>query len=119
MECAASREEILGAIAHCEATRTKFVDPQFPADNSAIAKQPFKSPDWMKQVNLKWDRPKEGSTLFMDGVEPGDIVQGALGDCWLVIALVAAVIRCRSRFLSAVSVVATLPDVINQVMLYL
>ena len=83
--CAASRDEIAAAISHCEATRTKFVDAQFPADNSSIAKPPFKAPDWVKKVKLQWERPREGSTLFMNGVEPGDIVQGALGDCWLVI----------------------------------
>eukprot|EP00658_Telonema_sp_P-2_P037928 TRINITY_DN27263_c0_g1_i3.p1 TRINITY_DN27263_c0_g1~~TRINITY_DN27263_c0_g1_i3.p1 ORF type:complete len:746 (+),score=131.12 TRINITY_DN27263_c0_g1_i3:124-2361(+) len=96
---ASTGEQIAQVIAHCERTNSKFTDPDFPADERSISRRPFKAPGWLKQAGVDWRRPKPGSSLFLDGVEPGDIVQGALGDCW---------------FLSALSVVAALPDVINQ-----
>lgn len=53
---------------------------------------------------IKFMRPPEFSehfTFLKDGVEPGDIVQGALGDCW---------------FLGALSVLGSRPDLLSRVL---
>jgi calpain-3 len=39
---------------------------------------------------VKWLRPHEfaeNPVLFLGGVEPGDVCQGDLGDCWFLSAL--------------------------------
>jgi Ca2+-binding EF-hand superfamily protein len=66
-------------------------DPGFPANDSVL-------PASAKGEVTKWKRIKEineNGTLFVKGVDEGDVIQGALGDCW---------------FLSALAVVATSTD---------
>jgi len=42
---------------------------------------------------MEWRRPKEffkgDFLLFKDGIEPDDLLQGELGDCWFMSALAA------------------------------
>ena len=67
-----------------------FIDPSFPPDDTSIW-------DWSggEQWPLKekpvWKRAKdftEGTPeLFLDGIEPNDIVQGALGDWWFLASI--------------------------------
>ncbi|KAL9647931.1 hypothetical protein ABK040_008202 [Willaertia magna] len=79
-----------------------FVDDVFPADKSALCFEPdYKEPEWVSAV-VSWKRPKQwvkNPQLFVDSTAPGDVSQGNLGDCWL---------------LSALSVVASLPDVLQK-----
>lgn len=54
------------------------------------------------QVEIAWKRPKDiakNPSLFVDGVEEGDVIQGQLGDCW---------------FLGALAVVATRIDLLKE-----
>ena len=66
-------------------------DPDFPANDSSL----FKNGKNSTGYRVDWKRPKDfcpNPQLFIDGVESGDVIQGALGDCY---------------FLGALSVVAT------------
>ena len=67
-----------------------FIDIDFPPVESSIysaieMNRPFAND------NIVWKRPKEfmGSQpeIFLKKIEPGDIKQGLLGDCWLMCAL--------------------------------
>ena len=60
--------------------QTKFVDPDFPADQSSIGSD--KPACWVRAPHLL-----ETPRLFSDSLEPNDICQGALGDCWLMTAI--------------------------------
>jgi calpain-15 len=64
-----------------------FVDMDFPADESVV----FGSADPTQGKPVTWIRASEvfpGSQLF-DGIEPTDVCQGSLGDCWLLAAISA------------------------------
>jgi len=52
---------------------------------------PLKTPDYADDTpNVEWKRPQEIYTgegepmMIKDGTAPGDVKQGALGDCWLL-----------------------------------
>ena len=74
----------------CAEAGVMFVDLTFPPRDSST------KPSWMKRnlTLFPWKRPSvylKGSghvpTLFVDKIEPGDIDQGALADCYLMGAL--------------------------------
>lgn len=70
-----------------------FVDPNFPAESKSIG----------LGIAAIWARPLEFCAkqpfLFVDGVEPGDVVQGQLGNCWFLgsLAIVASRVDLLSR----------------------
>jgi Ca2+-binding EF-hand superfamily protein len=70
---------------------THYSDPNFVPGPNLLPKE--------SQIKIKdWKRPNElvpNAKLFVSGVDEGDVVQGALGNCW---------------FLGALSVVATSAD---------
>ncbi|KAL1526664.1 hypothetical protein AB1Y20_015368 [Prymnesium parvum] len=79
-----------------EAEDTLFVDPAFPANEHSL----FRSPDdppagHPAPETVRWLRPHElcqvagvdAPRLFVDSSSSSDVVQGALGDCWLLSAL--------------------------------
>eukprot|EP00753_Platysulcus_tardus_P008548 PLAT16095.1.p1 GENE.PLAT16095.1~~PLAT16095.1.p1 ORF type:complete len:894 (-),score=525.29 PLAT16095.1:252-2933(-) len=63
-------------------------DPEFPASAVALFDDPDSLPDFARDTPCtSWKRPEEysrESSLFKDGVGAGDVVQGGLGDCWLL-----------------------------------
>lgn len=64
-----------------------FVDLDFPADESEV----FGGADPTQGKPVSWIRASEvfsGASLF-DGIEPTDVCQGSLGDCWLLAAISA------------------------------
>lgn len=63
-----------------------FIDPYFPPDDSSINKGTDKVIDTV----IQWRRPHEflpGDFKVFDTIEPNDIKQGKLGDCWFMCAL--------------------------------
>lgn len=80
----------------CKRTHKKWEDPDFPATDASIFMRNGKRSD----EDVKWKRLTElvdNPSVFVDGVEPGDVIQGSLGDCY---------------FLGALSVVATRKDLL-------
>ena len=78
-------------IASCEANKTVFTDKDFPACHKSIGK-PMEDRDiWLRAKDFMKETPR----LFSDKIEPGDILQGELGDCY---------------FLSSLAVLAERPD---------
>lgn len=92
-------DEILEA---CQEAKMKhFLDLNFPPcdaslwDNATNPESPFPEA-------IEWRRPKdiwkgENIKVFGGGIDPNDINQGALGDCW---------------FLSSMAAVAENPDLV-------
>jgi len=87
---------------HCKQTKSKFEDPEFPTTGNSI----YKSGNGPHIDKISgWKRPTELSQnpkLFVDGVEAGDVIQGALGDCY---------------FLGSISVIATRKDLLQPLFL--
>ena len=79
----------------------RYTDKKFPANAKSIGAWKDKSEaevhkeiEWQRAVaffesKLTAQQSKEGVRvkLFEDGVEPKDVAQGGLGDCWLISAL--------------------------------
>lgn len=64
-----------------------FEDDIFPADTSSIGPNLLPK-DKLQQI--EWKRPREllrNPCLIMDGVSRFDIIQGEIGDCWMLAAL--------------------------------
>uniref|UniRef100_A0A803XM05 Calpain 13 n=2 Tax=Meleagris gallopavo TaxID=9103 RepID=A0A803XM05_MELGA len=77
-----------------------FEDDTFPADISSIGPNLLPK-DELQQI--VWKRPKEllrNPFLIMDGVSRFDIIQGEIGDCWMLAALGS--LTMQKRFLENV-----------------
>uniref|UniRef100_A0A0N5CM46 Calpain catalytic domain-containing protein n=1 Tax=Thelazia callipaeda TaxID=103827 RepID=A0A0N5CM46_THECL len=74
----------------CLKTNTLFEDPEFPANDSSL----FYSRKPPKYV--KWLRPGEivhEPTLIAEGQSRFDVIQGELGDCWLMAGAASLTLR--------------------------
>lgn len=74
----------------CLRERILFEDPEFPAQDSSLyySKRP--------KYNVEWKRPGEiieNPQLIVGGESRFDVVQGALGDCWLLAAAANLTLR--------------------------
>ena len=92
--------------APCCQVGAHFTDPEFPPEASSVYLDPFNPPDEAVPPDcIQWLRVSEicpgDPQMFCDGVEAGDVVQGALSDCWI---------------LSAVSIVATQPGMLESLL---
>ena len=88
----------------CEQSRTKFIDITFPPRAPSLAR------DFEGSVGLlMWMRPyfycEQQPCLYVGAIEPGDIDQGNLGDCYLMCGL-----ACLSEFPGLVKEVFCLPQ---------
>jgi hypothetical protein len=85
-----------------------FRDADFPATAASLFRDP--SVPWgghpsVSAGGVVWKRPHEICTslgvgppqLFVDGSDSSDVVQGLLGDCWLLSAIAVAMPRAELR----------------------
>lgn len=61
-----------------------FCDKEFPANNASIGDVKHENVSWVRASKLQ---PQCAEMVLFHGVEPNDILQGGLGDCWLLCAL--------------------------------
>ena len=62
-----------------------FEDPEFPPDSRSIYH--FKPPQGINPDNIQWFRPRElcnDPQFIANNIEPRDLDQGSLGNCWFV-----------------------------------
>eukprot|EP01116_Phalansterium_solitarium_P019829 TRINITY_DN5681_c1_g1_i4.p1 TRINITY_DN5681_c1_g1~~TRINITY_DN5681_c1_g1_i4.p1 ORF type:complete len:475 (+),score=198.79 TRINITY_DN5681_c1_g1_i4:110-1534(+) len=88
-------------VEKAKASGERWTDPDFPPNDTSLYNNPAKKPHWpkidaWKRVTDFAPEPK----MFLDGTDPGDVIQGVLGDCW---------------FLGALSVVAARDDLIKEI----
>ena len=73
----------------CGRESVNFVDVEFPPLHNAVHEDGDPAP----QKALSWRRPAEfmnaGYDVFVESIEPDDIRQGSLGDCWFMCSLSA------------------------------
>lgn len=66
-----------------------FLDPSFPPTDTSIYDKET-DPEYPLQQKPIWKRPSEfmkNPQLFCDGIDPNDINQGALGNCWFLASI--------------------------------
>nr|CAJ2466701.1 unnamed protein product [Leishmania braziliensis] len=74
----------------CLANNLPFVDLSFPPVQSSIdsgASKSFKQLPWGRPRMYVKPETQDQIRLFRNGIYPGDVEQGELGDCWLICAL--------------------------------
>ena len=81
-------EQERSIIQFCKENKCLYEDDSFPAGPPSLYNDASAVPDYDKSMGCEqWVRPKdfaENPILFANGISPGDVQQGALGDCWLL-----------------------------------
>lgn len=87
--CSRSYRLWCGSCIKCCGT-WEYTDTSFEGAK-AIGKEGGANLDWVRAADLVSDGGKGGKPfLFEAGIDPADLCQGAVGDCWLVAALASA-----------------------------
>tara|TARA_Y100000389_G_scaffold204553_1_gene257936 strand:+ start:2202 stop:3869 length:1668 start_codon:yes stop_codon:yes gene_type:complete len=71
---------------HEKVTVSIYEDESFPASSESIGIDKYSNASWVRAFDLQ---PNDSEMVLFHGVEPNDILQGSLGDCWLLCALAA------------------------------
>lgn len=78
-------------VRYCQEHQCLYEDDDFPARPSSLYTDTNAVPEYDSELGCeRWLRPQEFSenpVLYVNGVSPGDVEQGSLGDCWLLGAL--------------------------------
>jgi hypothetical protein len=97
-------------VEQCRARNDKWIDPEFPPSDVALFIDPHKPvKSWAKFVWKRASELVENPQMFVEPLNPSDIKQGVLGDCWLMSAL--AVLTLRPCLLKECFVTAEYSDV--------
>ncbi|KAF2894265.1 hypothetical protein ILUMI_11906 [Ignelater luminosus] len=96
-------------VSNCKLEKRLFVDETFPAARSSL----YYFSDQHQEDNTKWIRLRNVEvdgvdrnlswTLFRELLEPPDVIQGELGNCWFMSALIVLIERenlIRSLFIT-------------------
>mmetsp|Transcript_7872 Transcript_7872/g.15225 ORF Transcript_7872/g.15225 Transcript_7872/m.15225 type:complete len:1014 (-) Transcript_7872:50-3091(-) len=90
-------------VRYCQERHCLFEDDDFPARPSSLYTDTNAIPEYDQELGCeRWLRPQEFSenpVLYANGVSPGDVEQGSLGDCW---------------FLGALCTLATKPELLDR-----
>jgi hypothetical protein len=90
MECNLYKNQNLNELSSGYDSNNLFEDPEFPASRSSIFH--FNPPRGLNPDNVEWKRPNEISSnpeFIVDGIDPRDLDQGALGNCWFIAGAIA------------------------------
>eukprot|EP01119_Soliformovum_irregulare_P001002 TRINITY_DN1074_c0_g1_i3.p1 TRINITY_DN1074_c0_g1~~TRINITY_DN1074_c0_g1_i3.p1 ORF type:complete len:597 (+),score=144.14 TRINITY_DN1074_c0_g1_i3:93-1883(+) len=80
----------LDKFALCVQHNDKFTDPDFPPTSKSLFFEEHRPPASWPPIARNWSRVtalSKNARMLVNGVEPGDVIQGVLGDCWLLGAL--------------------------------
>tara|TARA_B100000073_G_scaffold246377_1_gene206841 strand:+ start:10716 stop:12431 length:1716 start_codon:yes stop_codon:yes gene_type:complete len=69
-----------------DSTIELFCDETFPANQESLGNTNEKNVSWIRATKLQ---PQNTEMVLFHDVEPNDILQGGLGDCWLLSAIAA------------------------------
>lgn len=80
-----------------------FLDTNFPADHPTLGKKWMEeNPKYLKPGSVEWirapDLNREEPEDLLGNIRPDEMLQGAVGDCWLI-----AAIACVAEFPSAIA----------------
>lgn len=87
------QKKIRAIIELCEQTNGMYGDSDFPPNDASLYINPAEPPDYAEQTPVvEWMRPEEALksgdsdkvAMIKNGMKPGDVKQGTLGDCWLL-----------------------------------
>jgi hypothetical protein len=83
------QDKIAKIIQICKENDALFGDSEFPTNEQSLYKDLAAPPEYAADTpEVEWKRPHEiapdDAVLIKDGLSPGDVKQGVLGDCWLL-----------------------------------
>jgi hypothetical protein len=87
------QSKIRAIIDLCQQNNGKYGDTDFPPNDASLYKNPAEPPDYAESTPVvEWMRPEEALKsgnedeikMVSQGMRPGDVKQGTLGDCWLL-----------------------------------
>jgi hypothetical protein len=67
----------------------KYTDPQFLPNNSSIGETLTQNKPNLKVQWIRASKLSDKGVVLFDKIEPNDVAQGKIGNCWLMAALSA------------------------------
>lgn len=99
--CSRDENDYKYVISQCKSKNEKFIDKKFPPEPSSLIndwnsndpdvlenKEEWKKIEWIRATEIPELNDDEGQLkVFADKIEPNDIKQGGLGDCYFLSVL--------------------------------